>query len=174
VELLGDDGRVTVVTVVASRSRADSGHVAVVDGDPVPVVVHEQSPDAVALEFAGRRVRCTVQRVADPATGAARVYVDSALGSTAVTETPRFPLPEREQVPGSLVSPMPGTVVRVEAVVGATVAAGTPLVALEAMKMEHTLRAPHAGTVAEVRVAVGDQVDTGTVLVVVREAGEPT
>ena len=174
VELLGDDGRVTVVTVVASRSRADSGHVAVVDGDPVPVVVHEQSPEAVALEFAGRRVRCTVQRVADPATGAARVYVDSALGSTAVTETPRFPLPEREQVPGSLVSPMPGTVVRVEAVVGATVAAGTPLVALEAMKMEHTLRAPHAGMVAEVRVAVGDQVDTGTVLVVVREAGEPT
>ncbi len=77
------------------------------------------------------------------------------------------PLPEREQVPGSLVSPMPGTVVRVEAVVGARVATGTPLVALEAMKMEHSLRAPHDGTVAEVRVAVGDQVDTGTVLVVV-------
>jgi propionyl-CoA carboxylase alpha chain len=65
---------------------------------------------------------------------------------------------------------MPGTVVRVDAVVGASVAVGTPLVALEAMKMEHTLRAPHSGTISEVRVAVGDQVDTGTVLVVVRAA----
>jgi propionyl-CoA carboxylase alpha chain len=98
--------------------------------------------------------------------------VDSALGATASTESARFPLLEREEIPGSLVSPMPGTVVRVDAVVGAAVAVGTPLVALEAMKMEHTLRAPHTGVISEVRVAVGDQVDTGTVLVVVQE--EPT
>ena len=176
-ELVADDGSAITVTVVESRT----GVLATVDGETRPVLVHEQSPEAVTIELDGHRIRCTVQRVADPATGAARVYVDSPLGSTAVTETPRFPLPEREEVPGSLVSPMPGTVVRVEAVVGATVTAGTPLVALEAMKMEHTLRAPHGGTVAEVRVAVGDQVDTGTVLVVVlgegaeagAEEGEP-
>jgi len=89
--------------------------------------------------------------------------------TTASTESARFPLPAREEIPGSLVSPMPGTVVRVDAVVGASVVAGTPLVTLEAMKMEHTLRAPHTGTISEVRVAVGDQVDTGAVLVVVRE-----
>jgi propionyl-CoA carboxylase alpha chain len=45
------------------------------------------------------------------------------------------------------------------------------LVVLEAMKMEHTVRAPFDGTVTEVRVALGEQVDTGAVLVVV-EPGE--
>jgi acetyl/propionyl-CoA carboxylase alpha subunit len=170
VELTTDDGTVVTVTVADSRT----GVQVTVDGAAVPVVVHEPTTDADArdsidLEVGGRRARCTVQRVVDPASGPARVYVDSALGATAATEAPRFPLPIREVVPGSLVSPMPGTVVRVDAVVGAAVAAGAPLVALEAMKMEHTLRAPHEGTVAEVRVTVGDQVDTGTVLVIVEE-----
>ena len=61
---------------------------------------------------------------------------------------------------------MPGSVVSVEVEAGAHVTAGAVLVTLEAMKMEHTVRAPHDGVVAEVRVAVGDQVDTGAVLVV--------
>ena len=62
---------------------------------------------------------------------------------------------------------MPGSVVQVTAAVGDRVEAGAPLVVLEAMKMEHTLRAPHAGTVREVRVGVGEQVETDAVLVVV-------
>jgi propionyl-CoA carboxylase alpha chain len=41
------------------------------------------------------------------------------------------------------------------------------LLTLEAMKMEHVIRAPAAGTVREVRVTIGDQVDTGDVLVVI-------
>jgi acetyl/propionyl-CoA carboxylase alpha subunit len=170
VELTTEAGDVVTVSVAESRTGMD----VVVDGRPVPIVVHRHAGDAVTpgtidLEVGGRRTRCRVQRVVDPTTGAARVYVDSALGATAATEAPRFPLPRREEVPGSLMSPLPGTVVRVDAVVGAMVAAGAPLVALEAMKMEHTLRAPHAGTVAEVRVAVGDQVDTGAILVIVEE-----
>jgi biotin carboxyl carrier protein len=66
-----------------------------------------------------------------------------------------------------LIAPMPGTVVRVAATAGEPVAAGTALVVLEAMKMEHTIAAPHDGTVAEIRVSVGDSVDLGTVLAVV-------
>jgi len=166
VELVADDG--TVITVAITESRA--GVVATVHGTSMPLIVHAQSVDLVELEVDGHRTRCSVQRVADDATGTARVYVDSTLGATACTESARFPLPAREEIPGSLVSPMPGTVVRVDAVVGASVAVGTPLVALEAMKMEHTLRAPHTGTVSEVRVAVGDQVETGAVLVVVQAA----
>jgi len=168
VELVADDG--TVVTVAITESRA--GVIATVDGTSMPVIVHAQAVDLVELEVDGHRTRCSVQRVPDTATGTARVYVDSTLGATASTESARFPLPTREEIPGSLVSPMPGTVVRVDAVVGASVAVGTPLVALEAMKMEHTLRAPHTGTVSEVRVAVGDQVETGAVLVVVQAAGD--
>jgi len=57
---------------------------------------------------------------------------------------------------------------------GQVVAAGVTLVTLEAMKMEHAVRAPAPGVVAEVRVAVGDQVETGDVLVVLEVSeGEP-
>jgi pyruvate/2-oxoglutarate dehydrogenase complex dihydrolipoamide acyltransferase (E2) component len=51
------------------------------------------------------------------------------------------------------------------------VVAGAPVVVLEAMKMEHTVRAPHDGIVAEIGVGQGQTVDTGTVLAVVEEAG---
>ena len=59
-----------------------------------------------------------------------------------------------------LVSPMPGSVVAVGVVHGERVEAGATVVAVEAMKMEHALRAPVAGVV-ELLVAVGDQVGRG-------------
>jgi propionyl-CoA carboxylase alpha chain len=58
-------------------------------------------------------------------------------------------------------------VVRILVEAGDTVAAGQPLLILEAMKMEHTIQAPHDGNVVEVRVAVGQQVEAGAVLAVV-------
>ena len=59
-----------------------------------------------------------------------------------------------------LVSPMPGSVVAVNVSDGETVTAGTVVVAVEAMKMEHSLTAPVDGVV-ELLVAVGDQVKVG-------------
>ncbi len=59
-----------------------------------------------------------------------------------------------------LTSPMPGSVVAVGVADGEQVEAGTVVVAVEAMKMEHSLRAPVAG-VAELLVGVGDQVTVG-------------
>jgi 3-methylcrotonyl-CoA carboxylase alpha subunit len=64
-----------------------------------------------------------------------------------------------------LASPMPGRVVAVHVQAGAVVERGTPLVVLEAMKMEHTISAPAAGTVLAVECAVGDQVREGVELV---------
>ena len=61
--------------------------------------------------------------------------------------------------------PMPATVVKVVVAVGAAVEAGAPVVILEAMKRELTIRAAHAGVVRAVRCAVGDLVKPGTVLV---------
>jgi len=49
---------------------------------------------------------------------------------------------------------------------GAIVEKGTPLIVMEAMKMEHTIGAPTAGTVSEVLYAVGDQVADGAQLLV--------
>ncbi|WP_029090384.1 acetyl/propionyl/methylcrotonyl-CoA carboxylase subunit alpha [Brevibacterium album] len=65
-----------------------------------------------------------------------------------------------------VLAPMPGTVIEVRAAEGAEVAAGDPVVVVEAMKMEHVLRAPAAGTV-ELRTAAGAQVALDEVLAVV-------
>jgi len=65
---------------------------------------------------------------------------------------------------GEVRSPMPGAVVAVHAAVGDAVAAGAPLVVVEAMKMEHTLTAPVDGTVVEVAVRQGAQVVVDQVL----------
>ncbi len=64
---------------------------------------------------------------------------------------------------------MPGNVVRVHTEPGRAVRAGDPLLVLEAMKMEHVIRAPSDGTVTEVRVVPGQQVDAGVVLAVVED-----
>ena len=63
-------------------------------------------------------------------------------------------------------APMPGTVLAVRVRPGETVAAGQPVVVLEAMKMELSLPAPYAGTVAEVAITAGEQVALGAPLVV--------
>jgi len=67
---------------------------------------------------------------------------------------------------GSLEAPMPGVVTRVMVASGDPVVAGQPLVALEAMKMEHLVRAPRAGKVREVGAVVGAMVAGGVTLVV--------
>jgi len=65
---------------------------------------------------------------------------------------------------GSLQAPMPGTVLRVDVREGQEVAAGEPLMVLEAMKMELAVSAPAAGTVTAVMVRPGDLVARGQVL----------
>ena len=75
---------------------------------------------------------------------------------------------------GVVTSPMPGTVTVVQASVGDEVAAGTPLLVVEAMKMEHVLTAPVAGTVAELGVTAGQTValDQRVALVIPEAAPE--
>lgn len=66
---------------------------------------------------------------------------------------------------GGLSAPMNGSVVRILVVPGQAVAAGTALVVLEAMKMEHSLRAPHDGVVKSLFCQEGEMVNEGSVLV---------
>ncbi|MFD7299042.1 carboxyl transferase domain-containing protein [Streptomyces sp. NPDC059897] len=73
--------------------------------------------------------------------------------------------PEGTTEPGTVVAPMAGTVVAVEAEPGRLVAAGATLLVLEAMKMEHVVRAEHAGVVRAVRAAIGETVGEGAELV---------
>ncbi|MGH3862365.1 biotin carboxylase N-terminal domain-containing protein [Actinokineospora sp.] len=121
------------------------------------------SPTRVELEVAG------VRRVFDVARYPGIACVDSAFGSVTLTVPPRFDDPADHVAPGSLLAPMPGTVIRVAAEAGQRVDAGQPLLWLEAMKMEHRIDAPVAGVVSELTVSPGDQVDVGRVLAVVVE-----
>jgi biotin carboxyl carrier protein len=65
---------------------------------------------------------------------------------------------------GSVLAPMPGTVLAVSAAPGQEVRQGDTLVVLEAMKMELSLTAPFDGSIGKVGVAAGDQVALGQTL----------
>jgi len=107
------------------------------------------------------------RRIARVITAGARTFVLADGALTVLVEEPRFPDHAAQAVEGGLVAPMPGKVVKVLVTTGEAVAAGAALVVLEAMKMEHTVRATEAGTVRELHVAVGDQVDADRLLAVV-------
>ncbi|QHQ35839.1 biotin carboxylase N-terminal domain-containing protein [Algicella marina] len=104
--------------------------------------------------------------------GRAFVHVSPrAVTVTAGGEVHRFARPDPlargggvEAGGDAVIAPMPGLVKRIAAA-GDAVAAGDVLAVLEAMKMEHALRAPRGGVVAEARVAAGAQVSDGDVLV---------
>jgi len=100
------------------------------------------------------------------------VFVDSTLGPVQLVALPRFPDPTAALAHGSLLAPMPGSVLRIGAAVGDTVAVGQPLIWMEAMKMEHTVVAPGDGVVVELNVEPGQQVEVGAVLARVEDQSE--
>ena len=73
-------------------------------------------------------------------------------------------VPETDEVLGSLAAPMPGKVLKLLVQPGATVTKGTPLVILEAMKMEHTIAAPRDGRITRIHFQPGEQVAEGAEL----------
>ena len=107
----------------------------------------------------------------------ARDAVDALVAESRVTvwrgaETTTFTLvDERESntgaahVAGSLTTPLPGVVIRVAVKPGDRVKAGDTLVVVEAMKMEHTIRAPHDGVVRAVKYQAGERVPEGAALI---------
>jgi len=72
---------------------------------------------------------------------------------------------EGEQSGDAVLSPMPGSVVALNAKAGEKVSAGDKLIVVEAMKMEHALLAPRDGTIEAVLVELGDQVEDGGLLI---------
>ncbi|MFC7495377.1 MULTISPECIES: biotin carboxylase N-terminal domain-containing protein [unclassified Nocardioides] len=119
---------------------------------------------AVTLETDGVRTTYTIT------VNGRDVDVDSSRGHVHLTRVPRFVDPADQVASGSLLAPMPGTVVSVAVEAGQQVAAGQPVLVLEAMKMQHTVSAPYAGAVTEIDVKPGQQVAAGEVLAVVEEA----
>lgn len=153
---LGRDGLVAPLpAVVDGDEHADADR----DAD---LALVSAGPDLVVLEVDGVRHPFAVARYPDV------VHVDSALGPVTLAPVPRFTDPADAAAPGSLLAPMPGSILRVAVAAGDRVEAGQVLLWLEAMKMQHEVRAPTAGVVAELDVEPGRQVEVGAVLAVVR------
>ncbi|MBZ5735967.1 biotin/lipoyl-binding protein [Nocardioides sp. TRM66260-LWL] len=135
--------------------------------EPAGVGVVAAGAEAVTLELDG--VRRTYAVAAHGLTGAETVDVDGPCGHVRLVRVPRFVDPAAQHASGSLLAPMPGTVVGVSVAAGQEVVAGQPVLVLEAMKMQHTVSAPTDGVVTEINVEPGAQVAAGEVLAVVEE-----
>ncbi|WP_328331755.1 ATP-grasp domain-containing protein [Kribbella sp. NBC_00382] len=142
-------------------------------GDRQYDIDYRATRDGVAIDGV-EVVEAQAERVVLEVDGVRRKYEVAAypglvcVGSVALTPVERFADPSEQLVAGSLVAPMPGTVVRVGVEVGDKVTAGQGLVWLEAMKMEHTISAPADGVLVELSVTAGQQVEVGAVLAVVQ------
>ena len=141
------------------------GRFTVTLGDGAPREVHVLScrGASVAWEDGGVSARAEVI-----ATGAETWHVCGAGWASDVARAPRFPDRAAAIAPGSLIAPMPGKVVKLAAAVGDRVAAGAPILILEAMKMEQPVKAAIAGVIDAIVVAPGDQVAADQLLAVVR------
>ncbi|WP_406024933.1 biotin/lipoyl-binding protein [Nocardioides sp. NBC_00850] len=125
--------------------------------------VIDAGQDRVVLERDGLRTTYEIAVTGD------RIDIDSSFGHTALRKRPRFTDPASQTQPGSLLAPMPGSVISVLAEAGSNVTEGQPLLVLEAMKMQHTVTAPTDGVLAQINVKPGTQVAAGEVLAVVEE-----
>jgi propionyl-CoA carboxylase alpha chain len=125
------------------------------------VIVKSATPTEVVLENGGVRRTFTIHVDGDA------VDVESSLGHVALKRKPRFIDPASQVAAGSLLAPMPGSIIAIRAQVGDVVTEGQPILVMEAMKMQHTISAPYSGTVTELAAAEGQQVEAGTVLAVV-------
>ncbi|MFE9296745.1 acetyl/propionyl/methylcrotonyl-CoA carboxylase subunit alpha [Streptomyces niveus] len=126
------------------------------------------APDRVTLEIEG------VLRHFDVAEYGELVHIDSPTASYRLRAHPRFTDPRTATAPGSLLAPMPGTVVRIADGIGegGAVTAGQPLVWLEAMKMEHRVVSPATGTLTALHAVPGSQVEVGALLAVVTDVSQ--
>jgi propionyl-CoA carboxylase alpha chain len=152
-------------TYTTAAGRDIEAHYQPVRPGLTPVTV---TPDQVILDHNGL-LRC----VFEIARYGHLVCVDSPLGSVTLTRRPRFADPSAQVPAGSLLAPMPGSVVRLGASPGDLVRRGQPILWLEAMKMEHVVAAPADGVLTELNVTTGQQVTVGAVLAVVDPEASP-
>ena len=97
-----------------------------------------------------------------------KILIHMPYGDVMLNIKPRFVIPGMEVTAGGLIAPMPGKVIDVKVKKGKKVKAGDTLVILEAMKMEHSIKASEDGTVSELLISLNDQVENGALLMIVK------
>jgi 3-methylcrotonyl-CoA carboxylase alpha subunit len=128
--------------------------------DGLAATIEASSEDSLSFTVGGERLQASVVRSNDEL----HVFMLGTHARMALHN--RLALSEREvDAHAGLLAPMPGTIIALSVTAGAEVEKGTPLLVMEAMKMEHTLRAPGPGRVLAFHHKVGDQVREGAELV---------
>ena len=124
--------------------------------------IYSSDENGIDMIFDGKRhySRVTVSKN--------NILVHMPFGDVMLQLKPRFKMPGTEVTIGGLIAPMPGKVIDVKVKKGKKVKAGDTLVILEAMKMEHSIKASEDGTVSELLISVNDQVENGALLMVVK------
>ena len=159
------------VLLGAWPTPGDDGVMSADDRRSVAVRLLARADDREVIEVDG--VRHGVDVSVDSGDGgghAVTVRCRSAAGAVAFALQPRFVEHDLDDAGGGPICPLPGTVIAVHVEAGETVADGTVLMVVEAMKMEHKITATSPATVTDVRFAVGDKVDQGELLVALEVA----
>ncbi len=166
VEFVIDSRTTASVLLGAWPTPGEDGAMSADERRRVVVRLLARSDDREVIEVDG--VRHAVDVAVDPEPGGGdgvSVRCRSTAGAVAFTLQPRFVEHDLDDAGGGPICPLPGTVIAVHVEAGQTVAEGTVLMVVEAMKMEHKITATGAATVTDVRFAVGDKVDQGELLV---------
>ncbi len=143
---------------ITYRSNRD-GSFTVNNGTTAKII--EWTPSGIDIEVNNSRFFSKITRDSDS------IVVHGPWGDVLFKILPRFTLPGSEQQAGGLVAPMPGKVIDLKVKVGSKVKKGDTLVILEAMKMEHQVKASEDGKVTKVLIKKDDQLENGALLMVV-------
>ena len=123
--------------------------------------VIDWTPSGIDIEINTSRFYSKITQADD------NIVVHGPWGDALFKILPRFTLPGSEIQAGGLIAPMPGKVIDLKVKVGSKVKKGDTLVILEAMKMEHQVKASEDGKVTKVLIKKDDQLENGALLMVV-------
>ena len=122
--------------------------------------IHAVDESGIDVEVGSHRFFAQVTRADD------QILINMPFGDLDAVIVPRFIEPGNEIPEGGLVAPMPGKVIEVRVKKGDKVKAGDTLIIIEAMKMEHSIKATENGKVTKLMVSLNQQVDNGATLLV--------
>jgi biotin carboxyl carrier protein len=142
-----------------------------IDGKDYKVDIERFDGRRALVKVDGRPFEIDVKKAAQPVFPGRTVTPPprAAAARPSAPQPPSAPSPSVATGGQQVVAPMPGLILDIMAAVGDTVEKGTPIMMMEAMKMENEIPAPITGTIQEIRVKNGDRVSTDQVLAVIQE-----
>ena len=146
------------ITISYSSKRDGSFNL---NEDSVAKVV-DWHKDSIDIEINNKRFFSKITKQAN------KIVVHMPWGDALLETLPRFVLPGLDIESGGLIAPMPGKVIDLKVKVGSKVKKGDTLVILEAMKMEHQVKASEDGKVSKLLIRKDDQLDNGALLMIVK------